>query len=85
MDNYNCYLDVESIFQDHNVYVNGMTNKPSHPESYMTIIDFTNLNNGLKDERVNSILLNGYKEYVVQFPHHVGVPNRIIVELLTRC
>jgi len=35
---------MEDLLSEHNCFVNGFTNKPSHSDSYMTVLDFIALN-----------------------------------------
>lgn len=36
-------LEVEDSLRDANVFINGISGKPSHSDSYMTIVDFAKL------------------------------------------
>lgn len=41
MEKAKTYTEAEDMLTTFNVFVNGITGKPSHSDSYMTVLDFT--------------------------------------------
>ena len=53
--------EIEDYLQSKNVFLNGITNKPAHSDSYMTIVDYNNLDEVLQDNPYN---LSSWKEAI---------------------
>lgn len=43
------FLDIEDFLQNKNVFLNGISNKPCHSDSYMTVVDYNALDDVLQN------------------------------------
>lgn len=43
-------LEIEDYLQDHGVFVNGISGKQAHSDSYMTVVDFKQLDKALSGD-----------------------------------
>jgi hypothetical protein len=60
-------LEIEQYLQDKDVFLNGFTNKPCHMDSYMTVIDFSNLEKAAKE---NKFTKEEWLKAIESWAHH---------------
>ena len=66
--------EIEDCLSEHNVFVNGLTGKPAHSDSYMTVVDFENLDKAINENDYNWL---EFAEHIKQDPN-IQIPMKIV-------
>lgn len=78
---YHTQLEIEDMLQANNVFVNGLTNKPAHSDSYMTVVEPENAMKVIKENP--QIEWNNFKERVLKNPN-TQIPMKIFCAFIQK-
>ena len=74
---------LEDCLGSYNVFLNGISNEPCHPDSYMTIVDFANLKKAIKEIDAPKSLMELAINYWITNPNNQP-PLRLVALTLER-